>query len=92
MHGLQPRAAARANFALPAVDLQRHRRLVGQRLADHLLVVVERPAEHLVHRLAQAHDLVVVERVALLERRELGRPQDLVDPAPADPGDRALVP
>ena len=36
-----------------AVHLQRHRRLVRDRVADHLLVVVERAAEHLVDRVVQ---------------------------------------
>ena len=39
-------AAARARLALAPVHLQRHRHLVGDRLADDLLVVVDRAAEH----------------------------------------------
>ena len=66
-------AAARARLALAAVDLERHRQLVGDRRADHLLVVVERAAEPLADRDAQPLDLVGVEVVALLERRQLAR-------------------
>src|SRR5436190_1367201 len=39
VHGLEGGAAARAGLALLAMHLQGHRRLVGQRLADDLLVV-----------------------------------------------------
>src|SRR5204863_8360966 len=35
--------------------------------------------------------LLLVQVVALRERRELGLPQDLVHPGTPDPGDRALV-
>ena len=88
--GLDRRAAARARLALALVDLQRHRQLVGELLADHLLVVVDRVAEH-VERLVQALDLLGVELGALAEGRQPRLPEDLVDPGAADAGDRPLV-
>src|SRR5918997_4511481 len=45
---LDLRAAARARLAGAAVHLQGHRELVGNGVADHVLVVVERAAEDLV--------------------------------------------
>jgi hypothetical protein len=42
--------------------------------------VVERPTEDLAHRRVQALDVVVREVVALAERRQLRRPEDLVHP------------
>src|SRR5687768_9523709 len=44
-HRLECRAAARARLALARVHLQRHRRLVGHRVADDLLVVLERATQ-----------------------------------------------
>src|SRR5205085_12685290 len=77
VHGLELRATARAWLTLLAVNLQRHWRLVGERLADHLLVVVEGAAQDLVDGAAQPRERVVVEVVALAERREPRRPEDL---------------
>src|SRR5437588_4050343 len=45
VNGLEGGAAPGTRLALLAMDLERHRRLVGQRLADDLLVVDERVAE-----------------------------------------------
>ena len=74
-----------------AVDEQRQRQLVGDRQRHDLLVVLDRAVEPLDHRLAQRGRLVVVEVVGALERRQLRRPQDLVDPRASDAGDHALV-
>jgi hypothetical protein len=91
VHGLDLRAAARTLLAGAAVYLQRHRRLVGERVANDLLVVRECAAQALVDRAVQPLDRVVVQVVALAKRRELGGPEHLVDPRAADAGDRALV-
>ena len=56
-HGLDRGPAARARLAFAAVHLERHRQFVGDLLADHLLVVLERVAEH-VERRVQPLDLL----------------------------------
>jgi hypothetical protein len=53
--------------------------------------VSDRVAEHLVHRGVERLDLLLAEVGTLLERRQPGRPQELVHPRAADPGDGALV-
>src|SRR5688572_23884987 len=88
---LDPRAAARAFLAGAPVHLERHRHLVGDRVAHDLLVVVERAAEHLLAGRVERLDLLVLEVGALLKRREPGGPQQLVHPGATDPGNRALV-
>jgi len=60
--------AARARLALVAVDAQRQRQLVGDRQTDRLLVVCERAAERLDHRVVQPLRLVLVEVGAALVR------------------------
>ena len=74
-----------------AVHLQRHRQLVRDLVADHLLVVLERRAQHVVARRVQPLARVGVELGPLLERRQPRGPEQLVHPGPPDPGDRALV-
>src|SRR5205823_5576655 len=81
---LDLRPAPGAGLALVAVHLERHRGLVGDRVADHSLVVLEGAAEDLAHRLVQPLDVLVLEVVALAERRQLRGPQDLVHPGAAD--------
>jgi hypothetical protein len=73
------------------VDLERHRQLVGDALADHLLVVLEGGTENR-EPVVEPLDLVALELGPLLERRQPRLPEDLVDPRAADPGDRPLVP
>src|SRR5918997_3216038 len=87
---LDLRAAARAGLARAPVHLERHRQLVGDRVADHLLVVLERPAEHLVAGQPQPLPGVVVELRPLLKRRQPGGPEQLVHPRATDARDRAL--
>src|SRR5215213_1418998 len=73
-------AAARALLAGPAMDLEWHRHLVGDRVADQVLVVVEGGAEHLVARRVEGFDLVGVEVRSPLEGRQARGPEELVDP------------
>src|SRR4051794_18572908 len=91
VHRLEGRSAPRAGIALVAVDEERHRQLVGDRQLHDPLVVVERPVEAADDRRAQRLGLVVVEVVAALERRQVGGPENLVDPRAPDAGDDALV-
>ena len=78
--GLDRRPAARARLALAAVDLERHRQLVGHLLADHLLVVVDRRAEHR-EPVVEAPDLLGVEVASPCVNGAQPRlPEDLVDP------------
>src|SRR3954452_15552229 len=88
--GLDRRAAARTRLTLPAMDLERHRHLVRDLLADDLLVVVDRVAEHM-QRVVESLHLLAAELRSLLEGRQLRLPEDLVDPGAADARDVALV-
>ena len=83
-------AAARAGLALAAVDLERHRHLVGDGVADDLLVVLDRLAED-GQRGVDLPDLAGGEIGTLLERTQPRLPENLVDPGTADPGDRPLI-
>src|SRR5213078_2141691 len=89
--GLDLGPAPGACLALVAMHLQWHRGLVGDRVADHALVVLEGAAQDRVHRLVQPLDVLVLEVASLAEWGQLRGPQDLVYPRAADPGDRALV-
>ena len=69
------RAAARAGLARAAVHLQRHRQLVGDRVADHLLVVLERRRRARRRRPARSRS----QRLVV----ELGRPSGRATAAPS---------
>src|SRR3954451_14167259 len=90
MHGREGVAAPRTGLALTAVDLQRHRHLVRDRLRDHRLVMVDGIAQDVKGR-AEALHLFRLEVRALSKRAEPGLPQDLVDPRAPDARDQALV-
>jgi hypothetical protein len=64
---------------------------VDARIALALEAELQRPGEIVVDRRGQRHDLVAAEVGRETERREPGRPEDLVRVRAADPRDRALV-